>query len=76
MAAEYCRLQKKNFFFRGRARQEILKIEIFTWNKKTNFFLMFIRFPSEVPETIKNIHFCKNGEHVYVTLDFRPKKRR
>ena len=23
----------------------------------------------------KNIHFCKNGEHLNVTLDFRPKKR-
>ena len=35
---------------------------------------MFIKLPSEVPKIIKNIHFCKNGEHLYVTLDFCPKK--
>ena len=49
MAVEYCRVQKKNFFG-GRPRQEILIIEICTWNKETNLFLMFIRLPSEVPK--------------------------
>ena len=34
--------KKKNFG--DRPRQEILKIEICIWNKKTIFFLMFIRF--------------------------------
>ena len=48
MAAEYCRVQKK-IIFGGRPRQDILKIEICTWNRKTNFFLMFIRMPSQVP---------------------------
>ena len=48
MAAEYCRVQKK-MFFEGRPRQEILKIENCTWNKKANFFLIFIRLPREVP---------------------------
>ena len=52
MTAEYCRAKKK-IFFRGRPWQEILKIHICTWNKKTNFFPMFIRFPSEVPKIIK-----------------------
>ena len=74
MAAEYCHVQKKKFFG-GRPRQGILKIEICTWNKKTNFFLTFMRLPSEVSKIIKNINFCKNGEHLNVTLDFRPKKR-
>ena len=37
MAAEYCRVQKK-FFFGCRLRQEILKIEICIWKKKTKFF--------------------------------------
>ena len=45
MAPEYCHVQKQNFFG-GRPRQEIPNIEICTWNKKTNFFLMF---------TVKNI---------------------
>ena len=44
--------EKKNFFG-GRSRQEILNIEICTWNKKTNFFLIFIRLPSEVLKIIK-----------------------
>ena len=74
MSTEYCRVQKK-FFVGGRPRQEILKIEICTWNKKTNFFLIFMRLPSEVPKIINNIHFCKNDEPLNVTLDFRPKKR-
>ena len=52
MAAEYCRVQKK-ILFAGRPRQEILKIEICTWNKKTNFFIMFIRLTSEVPKNMK-----------------------
>ena len=55
MVVEYCRVQKKNFFFGVHPRQEILKIEIFTWYKKTNFFLMFIRLPSEVPKIIKKL---------------------
>ena len=41
------------------ARQEILKIEICTWNQKTNFFLMFIRLPSEVLKTIKKYSFLQ-----------------
>ena len=40
MAAEYCCVKKKNSFG-SRPRQEILKIEIYTWSKGTNFFLMF-----------------------------------
>ena len=53
MGAGYCCVKKNKIFFRGRPRQEILKLEICTENKKTNFFLMFIRLPSEVPKIIK-----------------------
>ena len=74
MAADYCRDQTK-FFFRRSSVAKILKIEICTWNKKTIFFLMFIRLPSEVPKIMKKYSFFKNGEHFNVTLDFRPKKR-
>ena len=37
MATEYCRVYKKKFFFGDCPRQEILKIEIWTWNKKNKF---------------------------------------
>ena len=37
MAVEYCRVQKK-IIFGGRPRQEVLKIEICTWNKKNKCF--------------------------------------
>ena len=51
---------KKNFFYGDRPRQKILKIEICTWNKKkTNFFLMFIRLPSEVLKFIKKYSFLQ-----------------
>ena len=58
MAAEYYRVQKK-FFFGIRPRQEILKIEVCTRNKKTNFFLIFIRMPSEVRKIIKKYSFLQ-----------------
>ena len=57
MVAEYCRVKK--IFFGGRPRQEILKIEILTWKKKINFFLMFIRLPSEVTKIIKKYSFLQ-----------------
>ena len=59
MTAEYYRLQKKKNFG-GCPRQEILKIEICICNKKTNFFLMFIRLPSEVPKIIKKYSCLQN----------------
>ena len=52
-------VSKKNFFFGGCPRQEILKIEICTWNKKAIFFLMFIRLPSEVPKIITKYAFLE-----------------
>ena len=58
MAAEYCCLEKK-YFIGGRPRQEILKIEIYTWNKKTNYSLIFIRSPSELPKIIKKYLFLQ-----------------
>ena len=56
MVAVYCHVKKK---FKGRPRQEILKILICIWNKKTNFSLMFIRLPSEVPKIIKKYPFLQ-----------------
>ena len=58
MAAEYCRVQEK-FFFGGRRRQEILKIEICIWKTKTKFFLIFISLPSEVPKIIRKYSFLQ-----------------
>ena len=45
----------KKTFFGGRPRQEILKIEICTWNKNKTDFLMFMKLPIEVPNIIKKI---------------------
>ena len=52
MAAEYCHVQKK-IFVRGHPQEEILKIEIYTWNKKTSLSLMFIKLTNEVTKIIK-----------------------
>ena len=47
MAAEYCRLQKK-IFSQVVGGKKIIQIEICTWNKKTNFFVILMRLPSKV----------------------------
>ena len=74
MAIEYCRVQT-NFFFRRFSAARNSKNRDLQLEQKEKIFLMFIRLPSEVPDYNKNIHFCKIGEHLNVTLDFSPKKQ-
>ena len=73
MAAEYCHVQKK-FFCGGPTRQEILKIETCTWNKKTNVFLMFIGFTSEVLKIIKKYLILQKWCAFECNTRFCPKK--
>ena len=75
MAAEYCRVQKKKFF-EDRPGHEILKIEICTWSKKTNLFLMFIRLLREVPKIIKKYPFLQKWSAFECNTRFSPKKMR